>query len=177
MKERGTQSRTTDAWRNSETTQLRRSFAELIHSYWDKTAAPIKLHALAAYLASMVLLSSTEVRRTHLVDHECSLLVFLHGKNIELAERDQNLKLDERVSLYGLTASDVARLNELITQSLYENRQNMTSASDVMQSIERKEHGGFVVASLLINRKLEKGVGGLSSVVSLASFHTGLQRS
>lgn len=83
----------------------------------------------------MVWLDPTRRKKRYSIDHGYTLLGFLPAENAELRVEYLDFQVDDSVSLYWLTSSDVVSLKELILQtSLRDARKERTSMIDEVRS-------------------------------------------
>lgn len=100
-------SKSSDLWWNKEINQLPTSFAGLTQIYSEKTATPLKFIALILYSFLVGCPNLSKRRTRYLIDHGYTFLWFLLVGLAKLGVEDGNRDVDESVSLWGLTSSNV----------------------------------------------------------------------
>lgn len=117
LRERSMTSKNSEAWWNNETSQLPKTFAELIQIHSVKTAAALKFKSLVAYIVHVMWLNATERRRRGVIDRRYTLLEILSAGTAELEVEDGDLEVDKIVSSQWSAMSDVTSLVKPILQT------------------------------------------------------------
>lgn len=78
------------------------------------TATSLKFTALVTYPAYVLCLNATKRKRRYLINHQYTLLGCLPAGIVKLKIENGNLELDEIVSVYGSTSSDLVSVERFI---------------------------------------------------------------
>lgn len=134
---------------NARENEMPKSFSGLIQIYSDKTATSLKCSALVAYPVHVVWLNFTARQRRYLIDHGYTLVGFLPVGSEEGETVHGDSGIEESVSVYGFTLSEVVPLESFIphTSSMNGRRERMSllrrAIRSLLEPLEKSFERGF----------------------------------